>query len=420
MRRALVGEKIMAIKKFTVKNRTGIFFVFLFFCILLMVLVSFFAVKNYGDSQEILQSSVNDRMIGIACAARENIDIEKFMSYNSLDDIMADDDYMDELNSLKNLASDVGAKYIYALKEIDGEYYFIYDTDPEVIDKEGIYEAYEIEEVHERAFQGEIAAQASGTDDIYGSFSTAAVPLYYGGKLVGIISADIDDEHILDNENVQFWNMAVLIAIIGVMFVIMAVLLLIMLKRISTMQDLLYRQSRYDKLTSLPNRQYLLEYLEDISSREEKYSLFFIDLDNFKQVNDTAGHDAGDELLRHIGEYISSAHKNSKAFRPASGSLNVAARIGGDEFILVAPNLSEQESLVFAQELVANLKNEVKNSNIEKFGVGLSVGVALFPEHSENFHVLLKYADIAMYHAKHAGKNMCFVYSMEMKAKDEK
>jgi diguanylate cyclase (GGDEF)-like protein len=178
--------------------------------------------------------------------------------------------------------------------------------------------------------------------------------------------------------------------------------------------------ANYDKLTDLPNRRYLLECLAEYTAKEQKtpFALFFIDLDNFKQVNDNAGHDAGDALLQRVALYLQNAHENSGVFRPGPGSLNVAARVGGDEFILIIPSMSEKSAAEsFADEIVKGFHAEPVDKYIDKYGVGLSIGVALYPEHTENYHVLIKYADIAMYHAKRAGKNRYRVYYEEMEQK---
>lgn len=401
------------------KHRAGIFFVFLAFCVVLLSLITGMAIKNYNDSQNILKESISSRMISMAMTAREIIDPQNFLEYNSLSDMEKDSGYGETLEKLRTTANHIGAKYLYALKEIDGKYYFLYDTD---LKEDTRFTEYNPGEVYLKAFQGENSASPYNANDEFGSFSSGAVPVIVDNKVVGIVGADVDDQLVEQHRDAQFRNMAFLIALIFLTLLFMAVLLAILLKKIKDAQDKLYRQAHYDKLTDLPNRQYLLEHLGKATADKKKmpFSLFFIDLDNFKKVNDTAGHDAGDALLQNIGNFLSSAHVNTKVFRPSAGALNVAARIGGDEFILVAPGLTAEESESFAKELIEGLQTKVSDKNIKKFHVGLSIGIVMFPEHSENFHVLIKYADIAMYHAKRAGKNAFLSYNDEMKEKDEK
>ena len=403
--------------KFNKEHQVKILAGFFAFCFILLSVMSFMVFKNYRETQKTLEGSIDERMVSLAMAAKETIDIEKFNSYNSLDDIENDPAYVKELVNLKALAGSVGAKYIYALKKIDDKYYFIYDTDPAI---DAFFKEYiQVPDMIKEAFEGKHSAAANIVDE-YGSFSTGAIPLYYNEKLVGVVAADIDDHYFNENREKQFWNMAVLVGFIIGILVIMTLLLIFLLKQIKSMSDQLFKQAHYDKLTSLPNRQYLLEHLTKMEDMNVRYSVFFIDLDNFKSVNDTAGHDAGDDLLKNIGNYLSNASDKATAFRPASGALNVAARIGGDEFILVAPDLSEEEAEKFAEELIDGLNKKIPDKNIKKFGIGFSIGIAMSPEHSKNFHVLLKYADIAMYHAKKSGKNACLIYNDEMADKDEK
>ena len=415
-----MAKKIKMASQFTNKHKLQVLFIFIAFCFVLLVTISVMIVKNYSDTQSILTQSIEDRMISLAMAARENIDPAKFDSYNSEQDILDDPDYQNELDQLKLLANKLGVKYFYAVKQAGDKYYFIYDTDPE--DFEYFDEYDSIPETTKEAFLGNNTATAYNSDDDYGSFSTGTVPLYYNGRVIGVVAADIDDTLVEKNRNTQFANMALMIAVIAATLVIMSVLLYNLLRRIKKLSDSLYRQAHYDKLTDLPNRQYLFEQLAQISGsgNVKSYALFFIDLDNFKSVNDTAGHDAGDALLKHIAEYLREAQKDATVFRPASGSLNVAARIGGDEFIIIAPDVTADDAGKFAAGLIDGLQTKVNDRNIDKFGVGFSIGIAMYPENSENYHVLIKYADIAMYHAKKSGKNRFLLYRDDMKDKDEK
>ncbi len=413
-----MARKIIESLHLTKKGHRQTLTVFLSFSLLLILIITGMAVKNYSDSLELLSANIEARMMTMAIAARDIIDPVKVDGYNSLSSILKDKTYPADLRALRALKAELGADYLYVLKYIDGEYRLIYDTDEE--DTE-LFAAYVPAQIFIDAFSGAPGASAYDAEDMYGSFSSGAVPLYHNGGVIAVVGADILDETIHDNRSAQLTNTVMLVSAIAVTLIVMAVLLNTLLRKIRAMQDQLYRQAHFDKLTSLPNRQYLFEYLDEIVKKpaEQPYALFFIDLDNFKKVNDTAGHDAGDALLRKIGEYLDKAHTDSTVFRPTAGALNVAARIGGDEFIIVAPGLGRAESEAFAQELLSGLSS-VQDSNIEAFGVGFSIGIALFPEDSENYHVIIKYADIAMYHAKRSGKNRYMVYDIEMKAKDEK
>jgi len=392
------------------------------FCLVIMAIVVFMNVKNIADMRAILEASVKSQLVSISVAAREIIDTDAFVSYNSVADVEADSEAYDEtLARLRMLAREVGAEYIYALKMIDGVPYFVYDTDPK---DEEIFIPYALSDVHAQAFAGQEAADVMNVDDIYGSFNTGAVPIWQDGAVVGIVSADIEDTYLAQSEEAAIRNTILLVVVLGVAMAALVVVVGVLSGKLRRLQKQLQRMAHYDTVTGLPNRQYLLEYLEEITHgrRKTPFALFFVDLDNFKTVNDNAGHDAGDALLRTIGAFLAGASDGAMAFRPAPGVLNIAARVGGDEFIQINFGIeTEQQAAEAAEKLLADFKAQMMDDrHVKQYGVGLSIGVALYPYHSDNFHVLIKYADIAMYHAKRAGKSAWRVYSEDMAPKEEK
>ncbi len=153
-------------------------------------------------------------------------------------------------------------------------------------------------------------------------------------------------------------------------------------------------QALYDSLTDLPNRLSFMSMLEARIARRDAASspaaVLLIDLDRFKEVNDTLGHLAGDELLRHIGPRLAAA-------LPASASI---ARIGGDEFAVLLPDAAGDLEAIAAAVAIGDSLVEpfrIGDFNLE---VDASVGIAMFPSHGTTSEVLLKHADVAMYVAK--------------------
>lgn len=164
----------------------------------------------------------------------------------------------------------------------------------------------------------------------------------------------------------------------------------------------------FDSLTSLPNRQYLLEKLELVlqgtRAKQGFGALFFIDLDNFKTINDTRGHDQGDQLLQQVAARL----------RHALPSSCVIARLGGDEFVVLSENLSHSQDEAreqagrFGQQMLAALRQPFRLAG-EALHNTASIGIALFQPGHEARDELLKQADLAMYQAKAAGRNnLCF------------
>ena len=395
---------------------------FIGFSVIVIAIVVSMTLKNNRELHEILEGSIRSQLISTSIAARGILDADRFDSYNQKSDTEDDADfYFKTLGELRELQKQVGAEYIYALKYIDGKYRFIFDTDEE---EDTRFEEYDLSTVHERAFLGEESAGIMNVIDEYGSFNTGAVPIIRNGKTIGIICTDIMDVFVHDSNAAALRNAAALVVTLAVILAAMAVIMALLLRFIRKVQDKLFRMASYDVLTGLPNRQYLMSYLPTMAERALKkqapFAFLLIDLDNFKRVNDSAGHDAGDELLRHIAAYLDDTHKAGKSFRPQAGALNVSARIGGDEFVQIVPNVkSEIEAEAVAKKLLENFHTAALDRYVEKYQVGMSVGVALFPYHTENFNVLIKYADVAMYHAKRKGKNTFFIYSDEMNQMDD-
>lgn len=148
-------------------------------------------------------------------------------------------------------------------------------------------------------------------------------------------------------------------------------------------------QTYHDTLTSLYSREWLTNYIEtSINDRpEERFGLFFIDLDRFKEINNTLGHDVGDTLL------VILSHRFSET---ADSRNNKVARLGGDEFAILTTNSNVVE---VANQVLEDLEKPVELSGI-KLDVGASIGVAWYPEHGNNSASLMRCADIAMYKAK--------------------
>jgi diguanylate cyclase (GGDEF)-like protein len=163
----------------------------------------------------------------------------------------------------------------------------------------------------------------------------------------------------------------------------------------------LEKQAVIDTLTGLYNRRYLYQYLSNkelIGSR--KLTIMFIDLDGFKVVNDTYGHDYGDRILKKVGRRLIEVVPN----------IGFVARLGGDEFIMVFNDLHEYEQIsTKAQEILHVLSNW--EGNEEGILLTASIGIVNFPDDSNSVDTLIKHADQAMYVAKHQGKNQFIFYS---------
>lgn len=154
--------------------------------------------------------------------------------------------------------------------------------------------------------------------------------------------------------------------------------------------------SKQDVLTSLWNRNALEEYVKDLISKQEKFSLIFLDFNEFKMVNDTYGHSTGDRLLKAFSQ---------KAMEIAD--IEFVARIGGDEFLLVCKNPDEKLESALHQLVQSCADPIVEKPSIRaKF----STGVVTYPTHGENYEDLFRRVDLAMYHAKRSGLKEAFLF----------
>lgn len=172
-------------------------------------------------------------------------------------------------------------------------------------------------------------------------------------------------------------------------------------------EERLHQLANHDILTGLPNRSFLNIRLQDIldnARQNESVAVMFIDLDRFKEVNDTLGHDPGDMLLREV------AHRLQSIMRPS----DIVARLGGDEFIVVANcTHGRQAASIIADKLLSALKSPFTIENQEVF-VTASIGISLFPHDGKSKELLFKNADMAMYSAKAAGRNNFRFFESEM------
>lgn len=155
----------------------------------------------------------------------------------------------------------------------------------------------------------------------------------------------------------------------------------------------------HDPMTALPNRSLLIDRLKQAMSHHSRnnknIAILFLDLDGFKEVNDTFGHDVGDELLIQISERLLSLSRNS----------DTVARFGGDEFVILATNLNDSnQAAKVAEKIIADLSDPFVLSRAT-VNVGVSIGIAKYPQSGHDATVLIKAADDAMYAVKANGKN---------------
>jgi len=184
-----------------------------------------------------------------------------------------------------------------------------------------------------------------------------------------------------------------------------------MLEKIDAHDNKLRKIAHYDNVTGLPNRHYFNQRLEDAiadASREKEHvGVLFIDLDNFKVINDTLGHNVGDMLLKSVSDRISGSLRGS----------DCVCRIGGDEFAVILQELpGHGEAAVVAGKILNEMAQPMWLGDSEIY-VGASIGISLYPDDAPDMNALLRCADVAMYYAKSRGKNNYQLFQQDMEGK---
>ena len=182
----------------------------------------------------------------------------------------------------------------------------------------------------------------------------------------------------------------------------------------------------YDSLTNLPSRPLFLDLLnreiENAKRTGKSVAVFFFDLDEFKKINDSYGHSAGDELLVSVGKRLKNCLRPNDVISRVDGLVNedkkltenYLARIGGDEFTFIIPDISDKKITTGVAERVLNLFKESFQISGKEMFISTSIGIAFYPDDGHDVETLLKNADVAMYKAKETGKNTFCYYASDM------
>ena len=173
------------------------------------------------------------------------------------------------------------------------------------------------------------------------------------------------------------------------------------LVQIKEQKDIIEKQATHDTLTGLPVLRLARDRWDKAIDRakrdQSRAAILFIDLDDFKAVNDTFGHDAGDHVLQSVADRLSESIRD----------VDTAARIGGDEFIVILNGIySSDDASAVAEKLMSVIPQAIDYNN-NPINIGASIGIAIYPDHASNSDELLKHADMAMYSVKNRTKENC-------------
>lgn len=181
-----------------------------------------------------------------------------------------------------------------------------------------------------------------------------------------------------------------------------------MIEDVRQEQANLHRQANFDNLTGLPNRMMALDRLSQEINRatrsRQRFAMFFIDLDNFKDVNDSLGHTVGDDLLVATGGRVRATLRDA----------DTVARLGGDEFLVLVPDIASATQVEEIAERLIQVISEPQELNGRKVVARCSIGIALFPDNGDSVQTLMANADNAMYQAKATGQGSATFFTEEM------
>jgi diguanylate cyclase (GGDEF)-like protein/PAS domain S-box-containing protein len=214
------------------------------------------------------------------------------------------------------------------------------------------------------------------------------VPILSEGRLFGVLSAYVKAGHVSDEKEKKFLKTV-------------ADTLAIVIER-KWNEEKLKQMAHYDKLTGLPNRVLLYDRLEQALAQADRnrqeFAVLFLDLDHFKNINDTLGHDIGDVLL------VETANRLIACVR----SMDTVSRMGGDEFVVIVTDVKTPESVEHVATKIIKALQEPFELKGKSYNIGCSIGIALYPSHGSDRENLLRAADIAMYQAKTQRNTFCF------------
>lgn len=371
--------------------------VVILYCVFI-VWIGFFSYTFYLEEEKTLNRQINNQLSSIADGATMLLPKEFHDEVYTGKEITAQEDEYN-IDRFTKLAKSFHVAYIYTAIIRDGN---VIVTASSAMDdaiggrKNILHFGMNLNEMNQ-SIDKALKTKKAVFDEVRdhrGEFKCAIVPFMTTDGVRYVSVAEIDTsalELILRNQGIKHLIFALGIALVS---------LPLFLYRYKQIKKIAFM----DTLTGLPNRlefQNKASFLLNMAKRNRSsFALMYLDLDGFKKVNDTLGHDAGDKLLIDVANRLSGVLRQS----------DIASRQGGDEFVVLLPEADRSGAERAAQKILTEIANPyfIKNQTV---GVTFSIGIALFPGDGNDLNVLSKKADEAMYLAKNSGKNQYRLFS---------
>lgn len=363
----------------------GIFFIF-------MIGVVLFSYMTYHEEKAMLYQQIDERLEAVAHTAILLLEPD-FHDRAITPSSITDEQDKENTLSLSKLAKAANVTYVYTMIQQNNDIYFTASsaTDNELATGKNLtryFDRYDEASSEIKNAFTHYTATYDDTPDKWGTFRSAIIPFKSPNGHLYAVGADISVDtinHMLHDQAIKHFIFTVGLFILS---------FLSLLWRLYHINKLAY----FDSLTGLPNRSELIHrsgYVLDASKRNNTpFTIIFLDLDHFKEINDTLGHNIGDKLLTHVAKRLHEILRH----------VDTISRMGGDEFIILLPDTDADGASNVAQKLldVFTLPYYIKQHELS---ITASIGIAIYPIDGEDLETLSKNADAAMYSAKKDGRN---------------
>lgn len=299
---------------------------------------------------------------------------------------MYSDLYNDIFDILDGFRASENVKYIYTMRKVGDEVQFIVDVDD--YDIAAVGEPFPTYDEIEQAFSGKVTLDKQVSHDIWGNYYSAFAPVRNrAGKIVAIVGIDCSLESIENQVN----SMTISVVILHVICAVVLGILSMIVARVMTHYTY---EASHDYLTGVYNRQYASRIIEKTGSEKDSFGFILLDIDYFKEVNDTYGHQTGDRVLQILARILSSSCRDK----------DVVFRLGGDEFAVYLDGIADSQYLT-------GLLQHIQDTFVKEAGeicpqipdTGLSCGCVI-GKGKVSFEEICQQADKLLYQVKSAGK----------------
>ena len=294
-------------------------------------------------------------------------------------------------------------KYLYLLyKDKDNKFRYLLDATESIEEKAEFNQKFDPQsDIWEKAYSSK-TFQIVHQKELESLWITMAYPLVIDGKVIAVLGADLTYD--VYSTIVKTLNP---LELVYYYFTIFMIVMLVLAYSLIYLYYINRKKSFIDPLTKIYNRQYLSEFLETTSLQD--YKLMMIDLDHFKQINDSFGHNIGDHVLTNVVSQIKSIIRQD----------SILIRFGGEEFLLLVYKMDIQTCTLVAERIRQSIQSNAIQAGNHEINISVSIGINPFPYFAKNIEEAIKIADEQLYKAKTSGRNRVVIFQDEHKEQSQ-